>query len=170
MSYNVKQSVLIVGAGQMAIEYIKVLKSLNRDIVVVGRGEESARICSEETGCYVFVGGIDKYISDNGNEGLPQNAIVAVRIQDLADVCKTLILNGVSNIMLEKPGALKKIHLEEIKEMSDKNNSNVFIAYNRRFYSSVLEAKKIIEEDGGVKSFTFEFTEWIHVIDTVKNA
>ena len=43
------------------------------------------------------------------------------------------------------------------------------VGFNRRFYSSVLKAKDIIHEDGGVKSFFFEFTEWSHVIAGLKN-
>ena len=42
--------------------------------------------------------------------------------------------------------------------------------YQIRFYSSVLKAREIIELDGGVESFNFEFTEWSHqIIEDVKN-
>ena len=34
-----------------------------------------------------------------------------------------------------------------------------------RIFASVLKAQEIIAEDGGVKSFNFEFTEWGHVIE-----
>ena len=43
-----------------------------------------------------------------------------------------------------------------------------YIAYNRRFYSSVQKAIEIINENGGALSFHFEFTEWIHKIPATK--
>ncbi|MFR7464869.1 MAG: hypothetical protein ACLUVG_07630 [Phocaeicola vulgatus] len=49
--------------------------------------------------------------------------------------------------------------------LTKEKGANVFLAYNRRFYSSVLAAEKIIAEDGGITSFNFEFTEWAHVIE-----
>ena len=38
--------------------------------------------------------------------------------------------------------------------------AKVYIAYNRRFFSSVMEESKIIKADGGITSLHFEFTEW----------
>jgi len=52
-------------------------------------------------------------------------------------------------------------------EVVNETNSTLLLAYNRRFYSSVLKAQEIILEDGGVKSFNFEFTEWSHSIKTL---
>lgn len=49
--------------------------------------------------------------------------------------------------------------------MAKQKEANVFYAYNRRYFASVLKAQEIIAEDGGVKSFNFEFTEWGHVIE-----
>jgi len=43
--------------------------------------------------------------------------------------------------------------------LSKEKNANLFIAYNRRFFSSVYKAKKIIKKDGGLLSFYFDFSE-----------
>ena len=45
-----------------------------------------------------------------------------------------------------------------------KKKTDVLVAYNRRFYNSVLHMKDFIKQDGGVSSMTFEFTEWIHKV------
>ncbi|MCR5546024.1 MAG: hypothetical protein K6F30_06040, partial [Lachnospiraceae bacterium] len=71
-----------------------------------------------------------------------------------------LLKAGVKNILIEKPGALRKEGIEQINKTSKELNASCFIAYNRRFYSSVRTAKKMIADDGGVTSFSFEFTEW----------
>jgi predicted dehydrogenase len=47
-----------------------------------------------------------------------------------------------------------------------KDKAEVMIAYNRRFYASTTMARKLIAEDGGATSCTFEFTEWAHTIVT----
>jgi predicted dehydrogenase len=75
-----------------------------------------------------------------------------------------LLEYGVKKILLEKPGVgnIEEIYL--LKEKSDFYNAEVLIAYNRRFYTSVIESEKIIIEDGGATSFHFEFTEWSHQI------
>ena len=52
-----------------------------------------------------------------------------------------------------------------LKSLSDEHSATVNIAYNRRFYASTRLAKKYITEDGGVSSFQFEFTEWLHTFE-----
>ena len=47
-------------------------------------------------------------------------------------------------------------------KISNESNSKIFIAYNRRFYSSINKLSKEIEKDGGIQSVNFEFTEWTH--------
>ena len=87
-----------------------------------------------------------------------------------------LITAGVKNILVEKPAGLNLEEVTNIANMAKENSTNVYVAYNRRFYASTLKAQEIIKEDGGVTSFNFEFTEWSHVIEKldksekVKNA
>ena len=71
---------------------------------------------------------------------------------------------GVKNVLTEKPAGMNKVEIERICQVAEKNDARVYVAYNRRFYSSTAKAMEIICEDGGVKSFNFEFTEWSHVI------
>lgn len=161
MSDNVK--VLVVGAGLMAKEYCKVLQALRREPVVVGRSESRAVQFEEEMGISVLPGGIEKNITEM--DEIPEYAIVAVDVRQLAAVTQTLLSNGIKNILLEKPGALTRSELEANRDMAAGQHANVYIAYNRRYYASTQKALEIIEEDGGVSSFHFEFTEWSHVIE-----
>jgi predicted dehydrogenase len=70
--------------------------------------------------------------------------------------------------LVEKPGGMNLNEIEKLNTLANEKNANVLVAYNRRFYASTLKAIKIIEEDGGVSSFQFEFTEWAHVIEPLK--
>ena len=53
---------LLIGTGPMAIDYHKVLKSINVNFIVVGRGVESCNKFYHETKTKPFSGGIKKYL------------------------------------------------------------------------------------------------------------
>lgn len=164
MPDNVKE-VLLIGPGAMGIEYAKVLKALKADIKVVGRGEKSAKKFYGETGIEVQCGDLKEVLSRW--KTIPEYAIVAVSVEQLASVTIELLKHGVKNIFVEKPGALLYSDMSEIQKYIEKKDAHVYIAYNRRFYASTLEAQRIIEEDGGVTSFNFEFTEWGFKIEPI---
>lgn len=156
----------IIGAGQIAQEYAKILNSLNRDFLVIGRGETRVTEFINATGYKAISGGLDNYISTSPS--IPEFAIVATDVSSLASSCISLIKAGVKKIFCEKPGFLYPKECKIVSELAIINNARVFIAYNRRFYASVKKAIEIIKEDGGVKSFNFEFTEWTHIIEKLE--
>jgi len=71
----------------------------------------------------------------------------------LAPAAIQLIKSGFKNILLEKPAGLNEQEIKELAQTASHYNATVLVAYNRRFYASVLKAKEIIEQDGGVTSF-----------------
>jgi predicted dehydrogenase len=168
MPDNMKENILLVGAGQMSIDYFKVLRTLNVTFSVVGRGKKSALIFKKQTGILPYVGGLTKFLSNNKNKY--SKAIVAVGMEALKDVTTQLIDNSIKTILVEKPAGLNFNEIKKLANYANNKNAKVFVAYNRRFYASVLKTKKIIEEDGGVTSFNFEFTEWSHVIEKLIKA
>ena len=153
----------LIGAGDIAVEYSKVLKTLNKDFIVIGRGISSAKTFEKKTGVPVILEGLKSYLKTN--PVIPQEAIVAVNLPDLKDIIISLVNAGVKRVFAEKPGFLYPEEVNEIYPIVDKANADVFLAYNRRFFSSVIKAQEIISNDGGVTSFNFEFTEWGHVIE-----
>lgn len=157
------KNIWLIGVGTIGIEYTKVLKKIGCNIIAIGRGSESARKYQDETGIEPIEGGLDAFLSTLPTP--PSHAIIAVNLQQLADTTLALIKYGVKNILCEKPGFNSPNELEQVYQCAKSYKANVYYAYNRRFYSSTLEAEKIIEEDGGILSFNFEFTEWAHVIE-----
>jgi predicted dehydrogenase len=156
--------ILLVGTGNISKEYAKVLKSLNLKFDVVGRGEDNCKSFQDLfPEVKVFSGGLETF-------KFPQvytHAIVGSNIQFLAIHAKLLIDIGIEYILLEKPGGINLREVEELMEYVRLRESRIYIAYNRRFYSSVIECRKLIQEDGGVKSFSFEFTEWPHTFENI---
>lgn len=157
------KTILLVGAGQMAIDYAKVLKSMPINIIVIGRSENSAKNFENKTGLPIVVGGIDNWLKNNKH--YPERAIVAVSNNELGNVARSLLRSGIKFVLLEKPGGLDDADIFSVANEANLHKGKVYIAYNRRFYTSTIRAKQIIEKDDGVKSFTFEFTEWPHIIE-----
>ncbi len=155
----------IVGAGNMAKEYAKVLSKMKEEFITIGRGEKNARNFEAELSVKVIRGGIENFIHETKIK--PRRAIVCVNDEELSNTTLLLIKNGIKEILVEKPGGLSHKEIETTAALSREYNAKVFVAYNRRFYSSVQKALEIIKEDGGVKSFNFEFTEWSHIIETL---
>lgn len=160
-----KNKTWLIGAGIMAIDYMKVLEKVSKDYIVIGRGEKSAQNFKKITGKDVVVGGIENFLKTSPE--LPEYAIVAVNVDMLKYTTEILIKAGIKNILLEKPGGIDKEEIINLNQFNKDYNSNIYIAYNRRFYASAIKAKEIIKNDGGVTSFNFEFTEWSHVIEKI---
>lgn len=158
----IKNNIWLIGTGYMAIEYAKVLIALNIDFIVIGRGEENVQKFNNETNIMPIVGGLSNFLAQQ--PALPDAVINAVGINNLTSSTIALLRYGVSNILLEKPGVGYPEEIKSIALLARSKNANVLLAYNRRFYASVIKAKELIAADGGVTSFHFEFTEWSHVI------
>ena len=163
------QTILLIGTGPMAIEYTKVLKAMNKKFTVIGRGFKSAELFKNQTGITPELGGLDIYLE---GKKLNKNtlAIIATGTETLMSIIHQLLKSGVEKILVEKPAAISINELLENEKFLKPYENSIFIAYNRRFYASVIEAQKLIAEDGGLESMHFEFTEWAHTIEPLKKA
>lgn len=158
----------LVGAGGMARDYNKVLKSLGVSYEVIGRNDYSAAQFETNTGGHVVRGGLEKYLASGTKP--PDQAIICVGVESLASTTGQLLSAGVTHILVEKPAGILPPEIKELNNLSIASNATVVVAYNRRFYASVIKAQELIAEDGGVTSFNFEFTEWSHVINSLQKA
>jgi predicted dehydrogenase len=152
----------------MAVDYHKVLRDLGATTTVIGRGEASARRFETQTGQPVVAGGLEAHLA--AMPSLPDAAIVATGVEALAPTARRLVAAGVRRLLLEKPGALTRSELDALASQAGAAGAEIVIAYNRRMYASTLAAQRMIEEDGGVRSVHFEFTEWSHVIEGLPKA
>lgn len=161
------KDVLLVGSGPMAVEYAKVLRALGITPVVVGRGAASATKFRAETGLNVHSGGIKAWLAAFDGK-LPHHAIVAVGEKWVGLAASLLIDHGVKSLLVEKPGGFDALDIRAVHLNAQRAGASLSVGYNRRFYASVNAARRIITEDGGVTSFSFEFTEWGHVISSIE--
>lgn len=151
--------VLLVGLGNMSKEYAAVLGHLNVDFTPVGRGEASAKSFRDSIGIPVVLGGLEQFI--NSFKGIiASHAIVCLPVDKLHAETVRLIRFGVKNILVEKPAGLTGAQINDIANHASQFGCNIYVAYNRRFFSSVIELQKRIEQERGLLSFSFDFTEW----------
>lgn len=155
----------LVGSGPMSVDYAKVLDAQNRDYIVIGRGKASAEEFTNKTGKNVIQGGLEAFL-DTAPER-PEAAIVSVGVAQLYATTEKLIQSGVKCILVEKPGGTTLAELNTLHKQSIESGCDVFIAYNRRFFASVIALKERLKAEGGVTSFNFELTEWAHVIEKI---
>ena len=161
MSSSTSSNLWLIGAGQMAQDYVQVLKALQTPFKVIGRGKNSAVAFESAMKISVQTGGIEKALQ---KEPPPETAIVAVGVEQLASVSSKLLQAGTKRILLEKPGGMNLKELQKLLLEAQSQHAKVWLAYNRRFYEATRKAQEIIQEDGGVTSCHFEFTEWSHKI------
>ena len=154
----------LIGAGPMARDYARVLEALDVQFEVIGRGVDSASDFTREVGRRVRIGGLAHALR---TATAPDKAIIATDVIGLASAATQLLHAGVKHILIEKPGGLNLSEIESLNELAETLNALVFVGYNRRFYNSVRMARDIINDDGGVLSAQFEFTELSHKVATL---
>jgi len=159
------QGLLLVGPGIMGREYARVLQALKLPFKVIGRSEATCREFTEITGIHAESKGLESL----SGKTLAQfsKAIVATNTEHMAAHAIFLMQGGIRNILLEKPGGLNQQEIREVHKTATLTNSRVALAYNRRFYASVLELHKNIIDDGGLKSIFFDFTEWPSTVESL---
>lgn len=147
--------IIIIGAGSMAIAYAKTLQHFGLPFRCFGRGETSAKRFEAETGVPAGTGALRDQLAATDVGG--SQAIAAVDIAQLSDVCAALLEAQVDRILVEKPGG---VNLADMEALSNRDTDNrIRVAYNRRFLKSTQKALEIIATDGGVQTIHFEFTE-----------
>jgi predicted dehydrogenase len=138
----------------MGEAYVRALRVLGIEPLLVGRGRLRAEGLSERLGVETRWGGIDAVEAT-----APDVAIVAVGHRELSHVASALLERGCRRLLVEKPGGLDRAELERLRGDAEEADAEVFVAYNRRFYPSVDAARLAIQEDGGPLSAAFDFTE-----------
>ena len=161
----VSESLWLIGAGPMAQAYAPALLELSVPFSVIGRSSSSAAALTESVGVPVLTGGLEHILN---RQTAPEQAIVAVGVEALAATAQLLLEAGTRRLLIEKPGALNLAELQQLQSVAQQTGAEVWIAYNRRFYASVLRLRQLIIADGGITSASFEFTEWSHQIRDLK--
>ena len=154
-----KKSVLIIGGGEMGKQYAHALTKMNiKNVTIVSQTQKDPKEFSDK---FHY-----EFLSEGFEKNLPQLkkmdlVIVATPTPLLVPATKLAIKYGQNNILIEKPGSL---YHEELSSILNLKSQRIRIAYNRILYPSFQKLKSMTEDDGGITSCTFDFTEWVHRI------
>ena len=166
-SINYKgKSVLLVGAGWMAKQYANALSQMKiEDVTVISRTKQKVKQLCEEFG---FKSNLNEPKEELNKIGKKDLTIIATSIESLIPMAKEAIKSGQENILIEKPGSLYSDDLFSLDKSS--NGKRIRVAYNRLVYPNLHKLKQLVNEEGGITSCNFNFTERIHSIDFDKES
>lgn len=145
-------AVTVVGCGYMGKEYVKALRTLGiGSIQVCARTKKSLEVKS-------FTGG---YVEFDEKPKGGEWAILAIPIEELIPAAYHFVELGFKKFLIEKPVSLYSKEIKTLLETCQKNGVEVFCAYNRVAYPSLLEARYWAEKEGGFTSCFYTMTEII---------
>jgi len=158
------KSVLIIGGGEMAKQYALASKKLKvNDITIITKTGKNISQFSIDNKLNLLTGGYEKHLSSIEKKDL---IIIATPISSLISATKLAIESGQDNILMEKPGSLFAHKLLELANLT--SSQEVRVAYNRFVYPNVHKLKQLINEDEGITSCRFTFTERLSKINFQK--
>jgi len=159
------RSVVIIGGGFMAIEYLRALQKLKiREIVVItNKGTQIKKYCINNK-IKLLKGGYMK-----GLQQVPKSdlVIIACPLTLTMKALDEVLKYEHQNILVEKPGSLYHTELSSAGRKNTKKR--IRVAYNRSTYPSLHKLKKLVKKDGKITSCRFTFTEWLDRIDFKKD-
>ena len=91
----------------------------------------------------------------------PTHVIVSSPVHTLIPISLELIALGVRQLLVEKPVTLNSVEGAILAAAVKASGVNLYVGYNRRFYSSVRTAIRLIADAGEkIESVSFEFNEF----------
>lgn len=155
------KSVLIIGSGYIAYQYAISLSKLQvKHVTILGNTKESLKKFKQFPNFKIISGGYENNLYKIKTKDL---VIIATPIPMLVKATKLAIQNGQNKILVEKPGSVFLDDLSSLKSSIKKQK--VRIGYNRLFYPSFHKLKLLTENEGGITSCKFDFTEWVNTIE-----
>lgn len=151
---NTKKKIALIGAGKMIEEYLKALKSFKK-IQLVGihsRTIDKPLLLKKKYGVEKVCTSVENLYHETNAEAV----IVAVSVENLYSVLKEVKrFNWIC--LSEKPFGYDFKEAKKIYKLFQNSESEFFLALNRRFYSSTISAKKILEK--------YKSTRFIQITD-----
>lgn len=147
------KKLLVLGVGPMAEEYLQACKANSIEATFVGRSKTGMKRFESRTGIVPI---------PSLSLAKPENfygAVIAVTETALSSVLIEVLRAGFRRVLVEKPGGSSISEFPGLHEEVSSYGAEVFVAFNRRFYSTVEKLLQVANKDGGLVSLHFDFTE-----------
>jgi len=135
---------VIIGAGKMATEYVKVLKSLKFFKVTGILSRSQTRVTK-----FAKLHGIKKIYKNISEINIDENINFIIITPSAENVGKVIfkMLNSNPIILAEKPLGLSYVECKKTILHARKHKLNLYIGLNRRFYPSTIELLKTLNNN-----------------------
>jgi len=154
----VSKSILLIGTGPMAAEYLKILTAnASGEVTVAGR--DDGRLA----GVKAAFPGVDTFRLPAAGAPLGRTwdaAILATGIPDLAGDLERCLAAGIPQVLVEKPVTTDLTRLKRLADLAAGKGARVRVATNRRHYGSIRKLKAILAGESPLGA-SFDFTEWL---------
>jgi predicted dehydrogenase len=155
MSNTVSVRCLIVGHGKMGQAHLNAVIALEPDALAVWAPNKTFE--NFDFDCIQF---FNKNLEEAVQIFRPTHAIIASPINTLIPISLQLIGLGVRHLLVEKPVTLNIREGAILTAAVKASGVSLYVGYNRRFYSSVRTALRLIADAGEeIESVFFEFNE-----------
>ncbi len=153
----------VIGYGGMGRQFVKALRTLRVGHVrVCSRPSAELTELDEQHGITRLPGDFEQLRIKPVNGEL---AIIALPIKSLVPAARHLMALGYRKILIEKPVSLWSSEIEELAVEAGSCQVDTACGYNRVAYPSFHEARARAEEQGGITSCTYSFTEFVKKLD-----
>ncbi len=105
--------ILLIGTGEHSLEYIKILKYLKLEIIVLGNKEESCIKFKNETGISAIANGPEYFLNNISDYEDINYAIITISQSVLCNITLKII-KLIKTILIEKPGGINYIKKQKI--------------------------------------------------------
>lgn len=147
---------LVIGVGKMGLAHLQALAALRPDALAGWAPSDRRRESVEATGALFVQGTLDEALSAFD----PTHVIIASPVETLAPIAMKVMAAGVRHLLVEKPVALNSAEGLLLSNAVATCGASLHVGYNRRFYTSIHTALRLISEAGErIESVLFEFNE-----------
>jgi len=148
-----KTRLAIIGAGNIAIEHLKVLESI-KDIELVGitsRTIDKAEELANQFNINNVYDDIFKLINEVNIDGI----MILVSADQIFHVTKSLLPKKIP-LFIEKPAGLFPEESKQLCELSNKYSTLNMVGYNRRYYTIFHKGIELIKQKGDLLGISIE--------------
>lgn len=157
---NIKQkiNVGVIGIGAMAIHHLDVLKSFSdvKIAALCNRSPERRDAAATRYGVSQTYADYRQMLDETELDAV----FVTVSALNIVEVTTGCLERGY-DALIEKPPGLRSVETWELAEIAEQNCCKAMVGLNRRFYSVVRHAQKVIDEAGPLIAITVEAPERI---------
>ena len=158
-------SVAVIGAGNIAQQHLPVLNALPEcDLVsIVDTNPDTLTESANRFDVPNRYGSVDNLLGANR----PDAVFVLVSVLHVADVVTRFLTEKIPTFT-EKPPGLYTHQTRALADLARDTGTPAMVGVNRRFYSTLIEGRKKLLDEGPVRSVTVDAHEDISRLDTAK--